>query len=898
MNNPKNIRIGIGLLLAAAGLMVLWIAARVLVGLWIDAWWFDELGHRNVFTTMLKVRAGLWFLALLGGGAFLFLNLWGACRGGPLREGSILENFEPGAGPMDRVVRRTLGGFCAFAAIMVAVSVAKNWVEFVNFRYAEPFGIVEPVFNHDIGFYVFKLPALAYLFKMVFVLTLLAAATVSTLYYARGHLVIADAHRVIRPAAFRHLSLLGSLGVLCLAARFWVARYQLLLSRRGSVFGAGYTDIHACLRGYEALIWVALAMSAWLCFNAFRQRRPANTYVLATFAFAWFVLELAVPWGVQALAVRPNEWEREAEFIARNIDFTRRAYGLDKVEVHPWEGDEPLTAETVAQHRGTLENLLLWDPIALRDAFNQKQRIRSYYQFNDAASGVDIDRYEVGGALRPVMVSARELVHGQLPEKNRVWTNLHLQYTHGYGLCMSLGNHVGSGGTPEFLVRDIPPESTGSLQVDEPRIYYGEQTRTYALTHTRLDEFDHPGDPTNVFTRYAGAGGIPVGGTLRRALLSWYVGDKDILFTRQFTDESRILLVREVRSRVAKLAPFLSFDPDPYPVLLGGRIVWVLDGYTLTRRFPYSEPVGIANYIRNSVKATVDAYDGTVTLYRVDEDDPILAVLAKLFPSLFHSLEEMPEVLRAHLRYPYDLFRLQTLIYNRYHVEDPQVFFNGEDEWSFPKGSDGDRQSWESPRYVVMERPEAGETPEFLLTRTFTVKGKDNMIGWMAAGCDPGDYGRLFLFRFPKRRNIYGPNQAKGRFNQDPEVSRFTTLMGQLGSSVVPSHVLVVPVGEGLLYLQSLFIEDPDVKIPELKRVVLGHGDRVAMAETVDEALARLVAGMDTSAGDSRDGSTAPVFEGEAALLYEKARACLKAEDWAGFGQAFDALGSLLHGED
>ncbi|MCP4640822.1 MAG: COG1615 family transporter, partial [bacterium] len=586
----------------------------------------------------------------------------------------------------------------------------------------------------------------------------------------------------------------------------------------------------------------------------------------------------------------PNEWDYEKDYIARNIEFTRIAYGLDEVKAQAWPGDGALTAETLAAHAGTTDNLQVWDPAPLQSMFNQKQRIRSYYAFN----GVDVDRYEVDGALRPVMIAPRELGVDGLPEKNRVWTNLHLYYTHGYGLCMSFANRAVAGGLPDFLIRDIPPVSTRAPEVAEPRIYFGENTTGYALVDTDLDEFDYPGDPENFFNRYAGTGGLSVGGTLRRALLAWHTGDKDILFTEQFRDESRILLFRQVRARVAKLAPFLFFDEDPYPVLHEGRIVWILDGYTITRRFPYSEALGIANYWRNSVKATVDAYDGSVTFYRADAEDPILRVFERVFPALVRSIDDMPAGLRAHVRYPKDMFRVQTAVYHKYHVDDARVFYNGEDVWTFPRVTDGERTSYEDPRYPVMELPGAGTPEEFLLVRTFTVEGKDNMIAWLAGRCDGPNYGELHLYRLPKKRNTYGPNQAKGRFNQDPDVSEFNTLMGQRGSAVIQSNVSAVPIADGLIYLQSLFIEDPEVKIPELKQIVVGHGDRVAMRPTLEQALAALFDDVPPAEAVPALAQPGDDPNQRARDLYRQAQERMKSGDWTGFGEAFDALGEAL----
>jgi hypothetical protein len=789
-----------------------------------------------------------------------------------------------------------------FLAGLVGLSVSRNWREFLEFLYAVPFGVKEPVFGHDVGFYVFQLPAIAYGFQTLLVLLFLCTGAALLVYFLRGGVDFSGAGRVLSNESLTHVSVLGSLMAVTFAGRCWVSRYQVLFSKRGAVSGAGFTDVHAQVGAYTLLALGAVAVGLWLFVNAFRRRRRGNLYVLIGYGVAWFLVGVAYPSAVQAFLVKPNEFAREESYLKHNIAFTRLAYGLDAVEERAWPGDSPLGPAELAAHPGTVDNLLLWDPAPLCSLYNQKQRIRLYYSF----AGVDMDRYVMDGRLRPTMAGLRELDPLLLPDKSQVWTNLHLEYTHGYGLCLSLGNRVAPGGMPEFVVSNIPPEARPGLQVTQPRVYFGEQTEFYALVDTRLDEFDYPGDPDNFFNHYEGRGGMPVGGLLRRALLGWYTGDKEILFTDQFTEASRILLFRRVRERAMRIAPFLYFDEDPYPVLLNGRIVWVLDAYTLTRRFPYSEPVGIANYWRNAVKVTVDAHDGTVTFYRFDWQDPILAVLDRIFPGVFRPVEEMPEGLQAHLRYPQDMFRVQTALYCRYHMTDPRAFFTGEDMWTFPKSGTETTQTFEPPRYLVLELPQApgdGATPkagppeEFVLARTFTVEGKDNMIAWMAAGCDPGRYGRLSVYRLPRDRNIYGPNQAKGRFNQDPDVSAFMTLMGQLGSTVISSPVLAVPIEQGLLYLQAFYIEDPQVKIPELKQFVLGHGDRVAMAPSIDEALRKLFGEQTAPAPLSIEfppsvSSTDPLAEARA--LYEQARERLRSGDWTAFGEAFDGLGRVL----
>ena len=897
VGNAANVRVGTGLIVTALILMVLWIVGHVALEYYVDAIWFGALGFGRVFWTILRTRAVLALITTALAFAALYVNIRLAHRFTFGPDPRIYARLELDPRVVDRATRILLHLGALFFALLLGVSVAQNWIEFLYFRHAVPFGVEDPLFGRDVGFYVFRMPAIAYLCQLGLILTGLCVAAVIIVYVVRGGIDLSGEGRLLSRVTFRHLSVLAGIAAALVGGRCWLARYELLFSKRGAVFGAGHTDVHAQLAANTFLAVAALILAAWLIANAVLRKRLGNLYALGALVFAWLVAGVAYPAAIQTFVVKPNEFAREEPYIRHNIEFTRLAYGLDNIQERPWPGDGALSAEQLAAHPGTTDNLLLWDPVPLLDMYNQKQRIRLYYNFSD----VDVDRYTVDGKLRPVMVAARELDARQLPDKSLVWTNLHLQYTHGYGMCLSLGNRAEPGGLPRFLVSNIPPEATHGLDVTQPRIYYGEQARMYALAPTKPEEFDYPGDPQNFFNRYDGRGGVPVGGLLRRLILSWHTGDKEILFTDQFTDASRIMLYRQVRERAARIAPFLYIDENPYPVLLDGRIIWVLDGYTLTRRFPYSEVVGIANYWRNSVKVTIDAYDGTVTFYRFDANDPILQVFDRIFPGVFQPLDAMPEGLRAHLRYPQDMFRVQTALYCRYHMNDPRLFFTGEDMWTFPKGGSGRGVSFEPPRYLVLELPESGDPEQFVLSRTFTVEGKDNMIAWMAAGCDPDHYGELTVYRLPKRRNIYGPNQAKGRFNQDPEISKFMTLMGQLGSVVVQSKVLAVPIEQGLLYLQSLYVEDPQVKIPELKQIVLGHADHVAMAPTITEALEQLF-------GDQLPAPAPPheilmpqqpeELEADARRLYEQARQRLQQGDWAGFGEAFDALGRLLEPAD
>lgn len=895
MHKNRQTLLGVVCIGAALILMVLWIMSRVLLEFYVDVLWFRSERYAHVFWTIFSARAALGLAASAFVFACLYANVYWAWR----HSRALLRPYSIGMldpRRIDKAIHALVLAGVLFLSCLFGLSVSRNWRTVLEWFYRVPFEVRDPIFDHDVGFYVFQLPLIAYTIQTLLFLLALCMGVSLLVYFLRGAVDFSTPGPVLSREVRKHLGVLGAAVGVLVAGQCWMARYHVLLSKRGAVFGAGYADVHAQVGAYTLLSIGALAAGVWLAYCAFKRRR-GTLVALAAYGVAWLALSAGYPAAVQAFLVKPNEFAKEEPYLEHNIAFTRKAYGLDAIEECLWPGDAPIGRAELAAHPGTVDNLLLWDPVPLTRLFNQKQRIRLYYNFDE----IDADRYRIDGKLRPVMLAARELDPDLLPEKSRVWTNLHIEYTHGYGLCLSLANRIAPGGMPEFAVDNIPPEARPGLEVTQPRVYFGEQTDRYALVGTRLDEFDYPGDPQNFYSRYDGRGGIPAGGLLRRALLSWYTGHKEILFTDQFTADSRMLLFRNIRERAMRIAPFLYFDEDPYPVLLNGRILWVLDAYTLTRRFPYSETVGIANYWRNAVKVTVDAYDGTVTFYRFDEKDPLLKVIERIFPGMMRAAAEMPAGLVQHLRYPQDLFRVQTALYCRYHMNGAREFFTNEDAWTFPKDSSDARQPFEPPRYLVAELPKTGPAAsapqppeEFVLARTFTVEGKDNMIAWMAAGCDPGRYGKLIVYRLPKDRNIYGPTQAKGRFNQDPEVSSFMTLMGQLGSAILTSPVLAVPIEQGILYVQSFYIEDPQVKIPELKQVVIGQGDRVAMAPTVEQALDKLFGARLTAAPALAGEQTPANSIARARELYEQARENLKQGDWAAFGKAFDEIGQLL----
>jgi len=595
--------------------------------------------------------------------------------------------------------------------------------------------------------------------------------------------------------------------------------------------------------------------------------------------------------------VVPNELEREMPYLEHNIKATRFAFGLADVDVQEFPAGGSLTPEAVRGARGTIDNVRLWDWRALRPTYQEIQGLRTYYRFN----GVDIDRYHVGGEYRQVSLAVRELEQTLLQEKSRTWVNLHLLYTHGYGLCMSPVNAVTGSGMPELWMRDIPPQATVPVAVPNPAVYFGESTHNYVFVRTAQEEFDYPLKDENVYTRYKGRAGVAVDSWARRFLFAYYFGDWYVLLTDSFTPETRVLWARQIRARVQRLAaPFLQLDQDPYPVISDGRLVWIIDAYTRTARFPYSAPAGSArprtNYIRNAVKVAVDAYDGTVTFYVADPKDAMVQAARNIFPALFRDLSEMPESLRAHLRYPIDLLDIQADQYLAYHMIDPRVFYNREDMWQRPSEQYGSQTLAVKAYYIIMTLP--GETePEYLLMLPFTPRGKDNMVGWMAGRCDGRQYGKLLVYQFPKDRLVLGPRQIEANIDKNDAISQQITLWGQKGSRVIRGNLLVIPIRDSVLYVEPLYLDSEQTRFPELKRVIVASKDRVAMRETLDEALAAVFGAAPPPQEPAVRPTEPPAPSAgarQAHELFEKAQEQLRQGDWAGYGNTMDQLGRLL----
>ena len=656
------------------------------------------------------------------------------------------------------------------------------------------------------------------------------------------------------------------------------------------VVGASYTDIHVEL----PILWLLIGLAVTAALACWANLRIRSPWVLAIALIALFgsslVLGEMLPALVQRIYVKPNELQLERPYIQNNIALTQQSYNLHQITVEAFTAEQSLTAVALDANRPTIDNIRLWDWQPLMDTYSQLQEIRTYYKFHD----VDIDRYWLNDLYQAVMLSARELKPALLPANAQTWVNRHLIFTHGNGVVMSPVTRKSVEGLPLFYLRDIPPVATGGPEMREPRIYYGEETDDYVIAKGVMPEFDYPKGKDNVYASYDGAGGIPVGGVLRKTLFAWYFNDPNLLLSTYITGQSRIMIRRTIQERARMIAPFLSLDRDPYLVVSDGRLFWIQDAYTTSTYFPYAQafPARGLNYIRNAVKIVTDAYNGTVDFFLVDNSDVVAATYQDIFPDLFKPLTAMSEDLQTHIRYPEDLFRIQAQMYRAYHMDNPEVFYNREDLWQLPRQPEGGPNARMVPYYIVMRLP--GEpAAQFFLMLPMVPSQRENMIAWLAARCDPPNYGKLVVYEFPKDKLVYGPFQIEARINQNTDISQQLTLWNQLGSRVIRGNMLVVPIENSILYVSPLYLRAEQGQLPELKRVIAAYGDHVVMKETLADALAALFTESGPELGTPSPGLTMDRAR-EALRHYGQAIERLKSGDWAGFGTELDAMRGLL----
>ncbi len=865
----------------------------------VDWMWLDELGYAVIFYRLLMFKVGFGglfgLIALLVVGVNLHIAVRRAFPDGAQKRGNVIELYggEQVQVPVG-LLRWGAWLLAALASVPFALYANSRWDVFVRFFWRVPYGQTDPVYGRDIGFYLFSLPFWEVLQNALTSLLFLSFIGALGVYVLAG--MARQQGGLPQQPTRRTTGHLSVLFVLFLAGYGWgyyLERFALLFSQTGTVSGAGYTDLHVVRIGLWVMLAASVALAA-IVFFAYVRNQPKISIVGVG---GYFVLLLAVlmlaPVGVQKFIVEPNELELEAPFLEHEIRMTRQAYGIDAMEERDYPAISDLTFDKVQENEQTLKNIRLWDWRPLLQTFRQLQEIRLYYEFYE----VDIDRYTLDGAYRQVMLSARELAR-ELPERADTWVNRTLQFTHGYGLVMSLASQEGEEGTPTLLVQDLPPVTPEGLNIEMPAIFYGENMQGYRIVDTGVKELDYPKGDENVYTSYAGDGGVPIDAFWKKLLFAWELGDVNILLSDYLTDKSQIQLRRQVRERVTAVAPFLRYDGDPYLVVSEGRLYWIQDAYTTSETYPYSEPYqGRFNYIRNSVKVVNDVYNGAVDFYMMQPDEPVLKVYQRAFPGVFRPLGEMSADLQTHVRYPEDLFRIQVDKYNRYHMTIPQVFYNNEDLWTTPQEKYGGTPQAMEPYYILMRLPEE-ERLEFLLMQPLTPQKRNNMIAWVAARCDQPDYGQLLVYKLPKDKLILGPMQIEAMIDQDPIISRQLSLWDQRGSQVIRGNLLVIPIDHSFLYVEPVYLIAEGNNIPQLRRVIVSYDERVVMEPTLEQAV-RAVFGAAPAAQAPEEGAArAPValprnLE-KAQESFERAQQALQAGDWEAFGRAMGDVQEIL----
>ena len=896
----------ITLVIIVVALFVLFGGLSFAVGMYFDYLWFAELGKTVVFTTALYAKSMLASGLLLISFLFIFLNFVYANRGpGLIQIGIPTPTGQITAYTVSSTAVERLAGLAALVlGLLVALGEASNWEIVWRWLHRVEFKTKDPVFFHDVSFYFFTLPFVQEIVRLGLILCFLVLIGVAILYYFKGSLSwrrLRDAVRKTRAGV--HISLLAALIFFLLSVSAYLDRFEVLFENHEIFSGASYADLHARIPLLTVLAIVAFVGGLLWIFNAFVAGNRAGIASVLL-----YVVFMAVgnfyPALMQKFIVSPNELDKENPQIKNNIEATLKAYGLSDVEDRSLSGDKALTPQDIQNNSATIHSIRLWDHEPLLDALKQIQEIRTYYDFIT----VDNDRYYLNNELQQFMLSPRELNSASLPERN--WINERLSYTHGYGVAVGPVNQMTSEGLPELCVQNIPPISSSPVfGIKRPEIYFGELTQGYAVVKSGQKEFDYPSGEANVYATYQGTGGVPVTSFFRKLLFAIYFRDANIVLSPLVTSESRFLYERDVKSRMSRLAPFLLLDQDPYMVISGGRLFWIQDGYTTSDRYPYStETRGVGNYIRNSVKMVLDAYNGSVDMYVADPSDPMIQVYQRIFPGVFRPLSEIPPDLHRHLRYPEDIFRVQTYIYAVYHMTTPQVFYNKEDLWQIPVIAGGGGENPMSPYYTIMRLPQEKQE-EFILMLPFTPGRKDNLSAWMVGRSDGDNYGKLVVYRFPKQKLVYGPRQIVARINQDAEISRQISLWDQRGSQVIQGNLLVIPIEEALIYVRPLYIRSESGKIPELKRVVVAYENQIAMEETLEASIAKIFGGAmpenNGFAGAAPAGAApaAPMLQApggganlmqEAGAAYDRAMQAQRQGDWARYGEEIKKLGALL----
>ena len=864
-----------------------------IVNIYTDWLFFLELDYKSVFLQVISTQLLLGLVFFLASLTFVAVNLIIAHRtsfpsvelffDGQTRVSLNIEQLAKWIKPLSFI----LG---ILFSLFVGLWGSSLWREFLLFRHRMNVNLNDPLFNQDISFYLFILPFFDYIKSYAGFVIFTTLFIVFLNYLLRGGIVLKERFVSVDKKVKQHLGILGGLFLIAISFGFYLDRFHLLYSSEGLIFGAGYTDVHSRLLALWALFVVTFLSGIFFLFGLAKSSWKTIVFPLGAIGIIYIVGFTAYPSLLQNFRVAPNELALEKEFIEHHIKFTRFGYDLDRIDVRPFDVSYDLTSDDIKNNNATIKNIRLWDDTPLLRTYSQLQQIRTYYSFKD----VDNDRYTINGEYMQVMMSPRELSYDDLP--SRSWINEKIVFTHGSGLALGPVSRISGEGLPEFIIKDIPPVSTSDLSVVRPEIYFGELSNDYVIVKTKVPEFDYPTSEGNVYTTYDGNGGVQLSSFFRKAMFALKFKSEKILLSSDITSESRILFIRNIIERARKIAPFLVFDTDPYIVVTdSGRLLWIIDAYTVSKNIPYSNPFNKRlNYIRNSVKAVIDAYDGSVTFYISDPDDILMKVYKSIFPDLFRPLQDMDEDIRKHIRYPKGYLQVQASMYSTFHMTDPKIFYNKEDLWEIP--AYGDRSL--EPYYTVMKLPEE-KKEEYILLLPYTPSKRDNLAAWLAGRCDEPHYGKLIVYTFPRDRLVFGPRQIDARIDQDSYISQQLTLWGQRGSQVIRGSLLIIPIEKSLLYVQPLYLAAEDKGgLPELRRVILAYENEVVMEDNLELGLQQLFGGkvrISQKISDSEDKE--PSFNDlaqQARQTYDKLLQLQRQGDWAGYGEQLKRLGQIL----
>jgi uncharacterized protein len=889
-------------------IVLLFMSISGLTGLITDFLWFNALGFEDIFLITLFSKIRLFVISAAIFFTFAITNIWISSK--------ITKK--------DKYPFKLKLSIITVLSIVIGMGVSSEWFKFLQFINQTPFNIIDPIFAKDVSFYIFSLPfyqfILGFLMSTIVITTILVVLNYLSSFIdfnqtlTKPKVVSEGAIPIQSPKLFDfktlftkrkaiiHSGTLISIFFLFLAVKHYLSRFSIMYSQQGIVVGAGYSDVVAYLPMIKIMMFLAIVVAVLLLVWVFviskqpkLRKRHIFVYALVLYIMFGFVGPTVIPGIVQTLKVSPNEINLEKPYIENNIKFTRMAYGLGDVEEKDFDVNMGLTSNILDEAKETIDNVRILDWRPLTKTYKQTQEIRLYYDL----AGIDIDRYNIDGKYTQVMLAPRELDQNQITENAKTWVNLHMVYTHGFGVVMSPVNQVTKQGLPDYFIKDIPPIYTvdeENLKISKPQVYYGEKDNGFVLVNTKTNEFDYPKGNTNEYINYGGKGGIVLNSFLRKVLMAIRFGDFKILLSSDISEESKIMFTRHIVKRISKITPFIELDNDPYLVIDNGKLLWLVDGYTVSGNYPYSEKYGQINYIRNSVKVVVDAYDGSVTYYVMNTNDPIIETYTKIFPKQFKQFEDMPESIREHIRYPVDLFKIQSQIYSTYHMDDVKVFYNKEDAWQIPNEVYGVGQKVKvEPYYIIIKLPNE-DKEEFVLMTSFTPIKKDNMIAWMAARSDGDNYGKLILYKFQKDKLIYGPLQIEAKIDQDSEISQQLTLWSQQGSRVTRGNLLIIPINDSILYIEPLYIQAETGQLPELKRVLVSDGERVVMEENLVLALEALF-------GQSKvvkEKITTGIEKSETNLVkeaqtyYSLVEESMRKGDWQGIGDNLDKLGIVI----